>query len=103
LDLGAFPESRERIDEELLLSEALDQATLRLRRFIREKHDVSALLLLAGQTALKPSDHNHFVKLWLRGSWCGCLSEIRAKSGCTALTDTLEWVHSLPMLSSGEL
>ncbi|MBU0620304.1 MAG: hypothetical protein KJ795_00505 [Gammaproteobacteria bacterium] len=103
LDLSAFPESRERIDAELLLNEALDQATLRLRRYIREKNDVSALLLLARQTEVKPADHNHFVKLWLRGACCGCLSEIRAKSGCTALTDTLEWVHGLPMLSSGEL
>lgn len=103
LELNTFPESKVRMDEELLLNEALDQAVLRLRHFIREKHDVSALLLLARPTGLRFADHNHLVKLWMRGSCCGCLSEIRAKSECTALTETLEWVFGLPMLASSDL
>src|SRR5512147_2698194 len=36
LDLSTFPDSHVTCDEELLLNEALDQAKLRLRRYILE-------------------------------------------------------------------
>lgn len=100
LDLNTFPENRVLVDEDLLLNEALDQAVLALRRYIQEKNSVSALLLLSRPTKARLADHNHLVKLWMRGSCCGCISEIRAKSECTALTDTLQWIHGLPMLAS---
>lgn len=103
LDIKTFPESRVLVNEELLLNEALDQAVLALRRYIQERNNVSALLLLSRPTKVRPVDHTHFVKLWMRGSCCGCISEIRAKSECTALTDTLQWVHGLPMLASSGL
>ncbi len=103
LDLHAFPEERVIFDEELLLNEALDQAILRLRRYILENQEGSAPWLLSAPTAVQPGDHNHLVKLWMRGSYCGCLSEIRAKSECSALIDTLVWIHGLPMLATGDL
>lgn len=103
LDYETFPDSRVKIDEELLLEEALDQARLRLRRYVLENKGDFAPLLLATQIEVQPSDHNHLVKLWMRGSYCGCLSEIRAKSRCTALTDTLVWIHGLPMLATQDL
>jgi hypothetical protein len=103
LDLQTFPDNRVRFDEDLLLDEALDQARLRLRRYIQEKKEKLSPLLLAKPTELQPSDHNHLVKVWMRGSYCGCLSEIRAKSECAALIETLVWIHGLPMLSVGDL
>ncbi|HAF45881.1 MAG TPA: hypothetical protein DCK83_13370 [Gallionellaceae bacterium] len=103
LDLRTFPEGRVRFDEELLLDEALDQARLRLRRYIQEKKEKLSPLLLAKQTEVQASDHNHLVKVWMRGSYCGCLSEIRAKSECPVLIDTLVWIHGLPMLAVGDL
>jgi hypothetical protein len=103
LDYETFPDSRVKIDEELLLEEALDQARLRLRRYVLENKGDFAPLLLATQIEVQPGDHNHLVKLWMRGSYCGCLSEIRAKSECTALTDTLVWIHGLPMLATQDL
>ncbi len=104
LDLNAFPDSRLlKFDEDLLFSEALDQARLRLRRYILEKKESSAQLLLATGTTAQPSDANHLVKLWMRGSYCGCLSEIRAKSECVPLVETLVGIHGLPMLASESL
>lgn len=103
LDHKIFPDSHVKLDEELLLNEMLDQAMLRLRRYIFENKGRLAPLLLATQIEVQPSDHNHLVKLWMRGSYCGCLSEIRAKSECTALIDTLVWIHGLPMLATGDL
>jgi hypothetical protein len=103
LDCKNLPDTHVKFDEELLLNEVLDQATLRLRRYILEHKGDSAPLLLARQTELQHTDHEHLAKLWLRGSYCGCLSEIRAKSKCTALIDTLVWIHGLPMLATQEL
>ncbi len=103
LDHKTFPESRVKFDEELMLNEALDQAKLRLRRYILENKGSFAPLLLAKPIEMQASDHNHLVKLWLRGSCCGCLSEIRAKSECAPLIDTLVWVHGLPMLATDDL
>jgi hypothetical protein len=103
LDLGTFPDDHVIFDEELLLNEALDQARLKLRQYILEHHEQSAALLLAAPTAVQASDHYHLVKLWLRGSCCGCLSEIRAKSECSALIETLVWIHGLPMLATSDL
>jgi hypothetical protein len=103
LDYKTFPEHRVDFDEELLLNEVLDQAMLRLRRYILENKGSFAPLLLATQSAAQPADHNHLVKLWMRGSYCGCLSEIRAKSECQALIDTLVWIHGLPMLATNDL
>jgi hypothetical protein len=90
-------------DAELLLSEALDQAVLRLRQYALKKLPKTAPLLLAVPTETRPSDQRHLVKLWLRGSCCGSLSEMRAKSECSALIETLVWIHGLPMLSSDDL
>ena len=103
LDLKTFPDGRVDFNEELLLNEALDQAILRLRRYIRENMGDNAIMLLASPTRVEPSDHSHLVKLWMRGSYCGCLSEIRAKSECTPLTETLVWIHGLPMLATQDL
>ena len=103
LDLNTFPDSRVKVDEDLLLNEALDQARLRLRRYILEKKESSATLLLATQTEVQLSDRNHLVKLWMRGSYCGCLSEIRAKSECPPLIETMVWIHGLPMLATENL
>ena len=103
LDHNTFPDNRVKFDEDLLLDEALDQAMLRLRRYILENRESFAPLLLAKQTEARPSDHNHLVKLWMRGSYCGCLSEIRAKSECEPLIETLVWIHGLPMLSMNDL
>jgi hypothetical protein len=103
LDHKTFPDARVKFDEELLLKEALDQAKLRLRSHVREKKEKLAPLLLAKPFETFASDHNHLVKLWMRGAYCGCLSEIRAKSECTALTDILIWIHGLPMLSANDL
>ncbi len=102
LDLQSFPDEHVIFDEELFLNEALDQAILRLRRYIENKES-STPLLLSTQTTVQPCDHNHLVKLWMRGAYCGCLSEIRAKSGCSALIDTLVWIHGLPMLATGDV
>ena len=103
LNLDTFPEGRVTFNEELMLSEALDQATLRLRRYILDNKGDSASLLLAKPTEVLSSDHSYLVKLWMRGSCCGCLSEIRAKSECVPLIDTLIWIHGLPMLTTGDL
>lgn len=103
LDSKTFSDAHVKFDEALLLNEVLDQARLRLRRYILENKGDSATLLLAKPTELQHTDHNHLAKLWLRGSYCGCLSEIRAKSKCTALIDTLVWIHGLPMLASEDL
>jgi hypothetical protein len=103
LDHKTFPEARVNFDEELLLNEALDQAKLRLRRYILENKGNFAPLLLATPIEIQPADHHHLVKVWMRGSYCGCLSEIRAKSECSALTDTMVWIHGLPMLATVEL
>jgi hypothetical protein len=103
LDYDTFPDDRVKIDDELLLNEALDQARLRLRRYILEHKGDLAPYLLATPTGVHADDHNHLVRLWMRGSYCGCLSEIRAKSGCSALTDTLVWIHGLPMLAASDL
>ncbi len=103
LNLDIFPDSRVKFDEELLLNEALDQATLRLRRYILETKGSFAPLLLATPSKMQSSDHNHLVKLWMRGSCCGCLSEIRAKSECAPLVETLVWIHGLPMLAAEDL
>lgn len=103
LDHETFPDSRVKFDEELLLNEALDQALLRLRRYILENKGSFAPLLLAKPIEAQPNDHNYLVKLWMRGSYCGCLSEIRAKSKCEPLIDTLVWIHGLPMLAMDDL
>ena len=103
LDHRTFPDNRVNFDEELLLNEALDQAKLRLRRYILENKGSFAPLLLATETEVQPCDHNYLVKLWMRGSYCGCLSEIRAKSECQVLIDTLVWIHGLPMLTATDL
>lgn len=103
LDHKDFPDSHVKFDEELLLNEMLDQAMLRLRRHIFENKGNFAPLLLATRIEVQLSDHNHLVKLWMRGAYCGCLSEIRAKSECTPLIETLVWIHGLPMLAAGDL
>jgi hypothetical protein len=103
LDHKTFPDGRVQFDEDLLLNEALDQAKLRLRRYILENKGSDAPMLLASPLNVELSDHNHLVKVWMRGSYCGCLSEIRAKSECSALTETLVWIHGLPMLSTSDL
>ncbi len=104
LDYQALPDGCVKFDEELLLEEALDQAKLRLRRYIlKDKGRLLAPLLLAKPTQMQAADHSHLVKLWMRGSYCGCLSEIRAKSECTPLIDTLVWIHGLPMLATQDL
>lgn len=103
LDHNAFPDNRVKFDEELLLNEALDQAKLRLRRYIQENKTKLSPLLLATPTETQPADQDYLVKLWMRGSYCGCLSEIRAKSECTALIEILVWIHGLPMLMVGDL
>ena len=103
LDQKSFPDTRVKIDEGLLLNEALDQARLRLRRYILENKGNFAQLLLAKQIETQASDHNHLVRLWMRGSYCGCLSEMRAKSECPSLIDTLVWIHGLPMLATNDL
>ncbi len=102
-DFKIFPDERVDFNEELLLEEALDQAKLRLRRHVLENKGSLAPMLLAKPTKVQPSDHNYLAKLWMRGSCCGCLSEMRAKSECAALVDTLVWVHGLPMLAMDDL
>jgi len=102
LDLQAFPDEHLIFDEELFLNEALDQAILRLRRHILETKESSAPWLLSAPTAVQPCDHSHLVQLWMRGTYCGCLSEIRAKSKGPELIDFLVWIHGLPMLSAGD-
>ncbi len=103
LDHTVFPDGRVKFDEDLLLNEALDQAILRLRRYILENKASFAPLLLAKPIEARPGDHNYLVKLWMRGSYCGCLSEIRAKSECEPLIETLVWIHGLPMLAMNDL
>ena len=103
LDQDSFPDSRIKFDEEFMLAEALEQAKLRLRRYILENKGSNAPLLLATATGVQPGDQNHLAKLWMRGSCCGCLSEMRAKSKCPALIDTLVWIHGLPMLATQDL
>lgn len=103
LDHKTFPDSRVYFDEELLLNETLDQAVLRLRRYIRDNMGDEAPMLLAPPTRVEPADQTHLVKLWMRGSYCGSLSEIRAKSECPALTETLVWIHRLPMFATTDL
>lgn len=103
LDQQTFPNGPVMFDEECLLNEALDQATLRLRRYIIDNKGHFAPLLLAKPVEMQPSDHRHLVKLWMRGLYCGCLSEIRAKSECPPLVDTLAWIHGLPMLKTSDL
>lgn len=103
LDHNTFPDNHVNFDEELLLNEALDQARLRLRRYIQENKAKLSPLLLATHTEVQPADQDYLVKLWMRGSYCGCLSEIRAKSECPALVETLVWIHNLPMLATGDL
>jgi hypothetical protein len=103
LDQAEFAEERVAFNEELLLNEALDQAKLRLRSHIMQHKTKISPLLLAAHIQVLPSDHSHLVKVWMRGSYCGCLSEIRAKSECAALIDTLVWIHGLPMLAVGDL
>src|SRR5512135_3423181 len=103
LDQQAFSNGPLLLDEELLLNAALDQATLRLRRHIIENKGNFAPLLLAKQLEIHPGDLQHLVKLWMRGLYCGCLSEIRAKSECVPLIDTLSWIHGLPMLTTIDL
>ena len=103
LDLNSFPEGHIKFDEEFMLNEALDQAKLRLRRYIQESKGSEASLLLATATNVQVSDINHLVRLWMRGSCCGCLSEMRAKSECAVLVDTLVWIHGLPMLATQDL
>jgi hypothetical protein len=103
LDHKTFPDGRVQFDEDLLLNEALDQAKLRLRRYILENKGSDAPILLASPLNVELGDHNHLVKVWMRGSYCRCLSEIRAKSECSALAETLVWIHGLPMLSTNDL
>ncbi len=103
LDLAVFPDTHIEFDEELLLSEALDQARLRLRRYILENKESTAPMLLAKRTEVQASDQSHLVKLWMRGAYCGCLSEMRAKSECPALVEALVWIHGLPMLAMDNL
>jgi hypothetical protein len=103
LDLIATPDERVKIDEALLLGSSLDQAVLRLRRHIMENKQKLAPLLLAKQTAVQESSRDHLVGLWMRGRYCGCLSEIRAKSECPALIDTMSWLLGLPMLSVSDI
>ncbi len=103
LALDPSSDSRLVFDAELLLNEALECAGLRLRRYIQETRGDAAQQLLTMPTAMRPGDHTHLVKLWMRGAYCGSLSEIRAKSGCAPLIDTLIWIHGLPMLASNEL
>lgn len=103
LEQDSFPEGRIKFDEELMLSDALDQARLRLRRYILENKGSNAMLLLTKPTGVHAVDQEQLVKLWMHGSYCGCLSEMRAKTGCIALADLLVWIHGLPMLSSSEL
>ena len=103
LDLNTFPDGRIKFDAEFMLSEALDQALLRLRRYILENKGSDAPLLLATATDAQPADQNHLAKLWMRGSYCGSLSEMRAKSECAALIDTLVWIHGLPMVATQDL
>ncbi len=103
LGLDSFPDGRVKFDDDLLLKEALDQAVLRLRRYILETKGSFAPLLLSSQIKPQTTDHNYLVKLWMRGSYCGCLSEIRAKSECQALVDTMVWIHGLPMLAMEDL
>ncbi len=103
LDLQAVPGERMDLDEEFFLGEALDQAVLRLRSHIAKTREASAVELLAAQTSVQPCDEDQLAKLWMRGACCGCLSEIRAKSRCAPLIDTLVWVHGLPMLAATDL
>ncbi|MDD5058936.1 MAG: hypothetical protein PHQ60_13785 [Sideroxydans sp.] len=103
LDQADFAEERVEFNEELLLNEALDQAILCLRSHTMERKAKLSPLLLASHIGVKLSDHHHLVKLWMRGSYCGSLSEIRAKTECTPLKETLVWIHGLPMLSVGDL
>ncbi len=103
LDQTDFAEARVEFNEELLLNEALDQAVLRLRSHVLQHKAKVSPLLLAAHIKVQASDHHHLVKLWMRGSYCGCLSEIRAKSECSTLKETLVWIHGLPMLAVGDL
>ena len=103
LDIGTLSDDLSMIDETLLLDAALDQAKLRLRRYILENKGSFAPLLLVAPLEVQPCDQDHLVKLWLRGSLCGSLSDIRAKSECTPLIDLLVWIHGLPMLASNDL
>lgn len=103
LESATFPESRVLFDEELLLGEALDQAKLRLRGHILERKQKLSPLLLASHIPVQASDHSYLAKLWMRGSFCGCISEIRAKTECPALRDALVWIHGLPMLAVSDI
>lgn len=103
LDQPHFPNGPMLLDEELLLNEALNQAKLRLRRYIQENKGHFAPLLLAKQLEVQPAGPHHLAQLWMRGAYCGCLSEIRAKSGCAPLIDLMVWIHGLPMLAASDL
>lgn len=103
LDQTSFPNGPMPLDEDLLLNEALDQARLRLRRYILENKGHFAPLLLARPVDVQAAAPQKLAQLWMRGSYCGCLSEIRAKSGCTPLIDLMVWIHGLPMLAACDL
>ncbi|MGA7181306.1 MAG: hypothetical protein WBX11_17210 [Thiobacillaceae bacterium] len=103
LEHKAFPYGPVSFDEEFLLNEVLDQARLRLGRYIFETKGDGALFWLSKRVHLLPSNQNHLVSLWMRDSYCGCLSEIRARTDCIPLAETLGWIHSLPKLTIDEL
>ncbi len=103
LELQAVPGERMDLDEEFFLNEALDQGVLRLRSHIAKTREAADTSLLATSTTVQACDETQLAKLWMRGAYCGCLSEIRAKSRCAPLIDTLVWVHGLPMLAATDL
>ena len=103
LDYKEFPEGPVSFDEEFLLNEMLEQAKLRLRRYISENKGVDAPFLLSSRLDVLLSNQNLLASLWMRGSYCGCLSEIRAKTECMPLAETLGWIFGLPSLTARDL
>jgi hypothetical protein len=99
LEHKAFPYGPVSFDEDFLLNEVLDLARLRLGRYIIENKGDGALFWLSKRLHLLSSNQNHLVSLWMRGSYCDCLSEILARTECVPLAETLGWIHSLPKLT----
>ncbi len=90
-----MPADLGKLDESFMEREMLDQARLRLRRFIHEKKIELGAGKSRWQPELREADKSLFIHLWVRGGYVDALGKVVRATACDALRADIEAVSVL--------
>lgn len=99
----SFPPGPFELNEDLMLREALDQATLQLRSYLFKMRKTDSPVSGFRTPDIREENKNLFMHYWIRGECLTQIEKITATTEFVPLKDDLDHVRSLPKLIRTDL